>query len=98
METESTVLVSVDCVREAGSTQTWKPNPTSTQTLIEAFRVKSGTDSLQWVPATEEMTAAVNYEGTSDIPADIQEKQQKEMNESLYGLENLRKKITGEDD
>lgn len=97
METEGTVLISVDCVREAGSTQTWRANPTS-QTLLEAFRVKSAADGLQWEPATEEMTAAANSEGTSHIPADIQEKQRKEMNESLYGLENLRKKNTGEDD
>lgn len=91
-------MVSVDCVREAGSTHAWRANPTSSQSLLEAFRVKSGAQGLQWEPAAEEMTAAMNSEGTSDLPAGLQAKQQKEMNESLYGLGNLRKKATGEDD
>ena len=91
-------MVSVDCVREEGSTQAWRTNPTSTQTLIEAFRVKSGTEDLQWEPVAEEIAAAINSEGTSDIPTDMPEKQKKEMNESLYGLGNLRKKGTEQED
>lgn len=98
MEKESFVLISVDCVRDAGSTQAWRATPTPTQTLVEAFRVKSGTEGLHWERAAEDMTTAVNSEGTVDVPADVPEKQQNEMNGSLYGLGNLRKKAMGEDD
>lgn len=86
------ILVSVDSVREPESTQAWRTNPSSAQTLVEAFRVKSATDGLEWEPVTEGMASSVNSEGTSDIPATIPEKQKQEMNESLYNLENIRKR------
>lgn len=94
LEKDGIVIVSVDGVREAGSTDTWRTSP-SGQALVEAFRVKSG-KNLQWESATDDTLAStVNSQGTSDIPADIQQRQRNEMKDALYGLGNLRKKNTG---
>lgn len=92
------ILVSIDSVREAGSTQTWRNDPASAQTLVEAFRVKPETDGLQWEPITEGIASSINAEGTSSVPATISDKQKQEMNESLYNLGNLRKRSFGDDD
>lgn len=97
METDGLILVSVDGVREAGSTQAWRTNPGLAHTLVEAFRVKPGSDGLQWEPVTEGMASSINSQGTSSIET-TGEKQQKEMNEALYGLGNLRKQPFGGDD
>lgn len=53
---------------------------------------------LDWERTSEAITAQINSEGTSDISADLDEKQKKELNDSLYSLGNLRKKNMGEDD
>lgn len=98
MEKNGVVLVSVDGVREAGSTQAWRTNPASAQALVEAFRAKPGAEGLQWEAVTEGMASSINSEGTSSVSTTLGEKQQKEMDESLYGLGNLRKRVPGEDD
>lgn len=90
------IVVSVDGVRKAGSTQEWRESPASPQTLLEAFRVKADSEFLEWEPV-HELTGAINTQGTSDITAAAEGKQRKELNESTYGMANLRKR-KGEDD
>lgn len=94
--TKGIVVVSVDCVRQAGSTQEWRTSPTSPQTLLESFRMKTGSEALEWEP-TQELAATVNSGGTADITAAAEGKAQKELNESVYIMGNLRKK-TAEDE
>ncbi|KAE8134600.1 guanine-N(7)--methyltransferase non-catalytic subunit trm82 [Aspergillus pseudotamarii] len=97
MEKDSTVVVSVDCIHEKGSTHEWRASPTSPSNLIESFRVKPGTENLEWEPVTESLVTNVNMGGSSGILADANTKQRKELDDSLYNLGNLRKKH-GEDD
>ncbi|KAF7128211.1 hypothetical protein CNMCM5793_002753 [Aspergillus hiratsukae] len=88
----SSIVVSIDAVRKANSTQEWRTTPPSPSTLIEAFRLKPASEGLNWEPTSEAITAQMNSEGTSEIPADLEDKQKKEFNDSLYSLGNLRKK------
>ncbi|KAF7170900.1 hypothetical protein CNMCM5623_003366 [Aspergillus felis] len=88
----SSIVVSVDTVREAGSTQEWRTAAPSPSTLVEAFRLKPASDGLDWEPTSDTITAQINSEGTSEISADLAEKHKKELNDSLYSLGNLRKK------
>lgn len=90
------IVVSVDGVRKAESTQEWRETPASPQTLLEAFRVNTGSVALEWEPV-DELTGAINSQGTSDITAASEGKQRKELNESTYSMGNLRKR-TNEDD
>ncbi|PYH96399.1 tRNA methyltransferase [Aspergillus ellipticus CBS 707.79] len=96
IEKDNTVLVSVDSIREPDSTQEWRVSPPSPSTVIEAFRVKSGT-SLEWEPAATSVTETINSTGTSEVPATTADKQRKELNDSLYNLGHLRKR-KGEDE
>ncbi|PLB45080.1 tRNA methyltransferase [Aspergillus steynii IBT 23096] len=93
---KETILVSVDNVREAGSTQEWRAS--SSETLVEAYHAKPEADSLVWEPATGSTTTQINSNGTSELEIITDAKKRKEMNDSLYGLGNLRKKNMGEDD
>lgn len=86
----------MDCAREPGSTQEWRASPAAPPTLLESFRVKAGSEAVEWEPV-HEGTTTINSEGTSDIPAAADGKQRKELNESLYSMANLRKK-THEDE
>jgi tRNA (guanine-N(7)-)-methyltransferase subunit TRM82 len=88
----SSIVVSVDAVREPGSTQEWRTTAPSPSTLVEAFRLKPASEGLDWEPTSDAITAQINSEGTSEISADLEEKQKKELNDSLYSLGNLRKK------
>lgn len=97
MEKDSTIIVSVDCIHEKGSTHEWRASPTSPSNLIESFRVKPGTENLEWEPVTESLVTNINMCGSSGILADANTKQRKEFDDSLYSLGNLRKKH-GEDD
>jgi tRNA (guanine-N(7)-)-methyltransferase subunit TRM82 len=94
----SSIVVSVDAVREPGSAQEWRTTPSSPSTLLEAFRLKPSSEGLDWEPTSEAITAQINSEGISEISTDLEEKQKKELNDSLYSLGNLRKKNFGEDD
>ncbi|KAJ5712876.1 tRNA (guanine-N(7)-)-methyltransferase non-catalytic subunit trm82 [Penicillium malachiteum] len=83
------VFVSVDTVREAGSIDSWK---SSSGAPLESFQITLGADGIK-LSATEDPVAAnINVVGTSDLPADLNEKQKKEINTSLYNLDNLRKR------
>lgn len=46
----------------------------------------------------ESLTSSFDTNGTSEIPASSSDQQRKELNETLYGLDNLRKKPYGEED
>ena len=91
--TKGMIVISVDCVRQAESTQEWRTSPTSRQTLLESFRVKQGAEALEW-ETIQEPAATVNSEGTADITTAAEGKAQKELNESVYIMGNLRKKTT----
>ncbi|PWY85301.1 tRNA methyltransferase [Aspergillus eucalypticola CBS 122712] len=97
VEKDNTILVSVDSIRQPDSTQEWRANPASPSTLVEAFHVKTGSDSLEWEPTATSVTDKINSTGTEEVPATTEEKQRKELNDSLYGLGHLRKR-KGEDE
>ncbi|KAJ5509682.1 hypothetical protein N7527_011825 [Penicillium freii] len=79
------ILVAVDTLRQSDSTSAWK---SSSQPPLEAFRFSSG----KWAPVDDSMVIKINSEGTSNLPTTIEEKQQKELNDSMYNLGNLRKR------
>lgn len=93
------MLVSIDCIREAGSTQEWRSSPVLPASLLEAFRLKQGSGSkLEWESISDAVINAINDAGTSSVSlsADGDQKQKTALNDSLYTLANLRKKF-GED-
>jgi len=79
----------VDTVREAGSTDTWN---SSSGVLLESFQINLGPDGLKYITTEDTMVANINSVGTSDLPTGLNEKQQKEFNDSLYNLGNMKKK------
>ncbi|KAJ6101945.1 hypothetical protein N7486_004372 [Penicillium sp. IBT 16267x] len=89
IDSRGSVIVSVDTVREAGSTDIWK---SSSGALLESFQIKLGPDGLKCVPTEDAMVANINSVGTSGLPTELNEKQQKEFNDSLYNLGNMKKK------
>ncbi|KAE8376704.1 guanine-N(7)--methyltransferase non-catalytic subunit trm82, partial [Aspergillus bertholletiae] len=96
IEKDSTIVVSVDCIREKGSTHEWRASPTSPSNLIESFCMKPGTENVEWEPVTGSLVSNINLGGSYGIPADSDTKQKKELNDLVYSLSNLRKKH-GED-
>ncbi|KAJ5678423.1 uncharacterized protein N7477_004056 [Penicillium maclennaniae] len=88
---KGTICVSVDTVREPGSTETWKSSPGASQTLIETIQVSSFQGSLTWSPADDSMTAEINAAGTTDLSTSLDEKDKKTFDDYLYTLVNLRK-------
>lgn len=85
LDSRGSILVAVDTLRESDSTSAWK---SSSQPPLETFRLGSG----KWAHVEDSMVAKINSEGTSSLPTTIEEKQQKELNESMYSLGNLRKR------
>ncbi|KAL3454815.1 hypothetical protein BJX65DRAFT_261462 [Aspergillus insuetus] len=96
--TANTLIISVDNIREPGSTQDWRSAPASSQTLLETFTLKKGGETLEWESAPSALTDNINAAGTSTVSAGADKKAQTASNTSLYGLENLRKKTYGDDD
>ncbi|KAL5338981.1 hypothetical protein BJX70DRAFT_180942 [Aspergillus crustosus] len=87
-----TILISVDTVRAPGSTQEWRSTPT--KIFLEAFRL---TAEGEWESAADEVVNSINSAGT--VPVSVAaEKERKAANSSVYGLENLRKKLFGDED
>ncbi|KAJ5278744.1 hypothetical protein N7478_004116 [Penicillium angulare] len=82
-------IASVDTVRQANSTDSWNSNSGA---LLEYFQINIGPDGIHCTPAEHPMVANINLEGTSGIPAGLNEKQQQDMNNLLYNFENLKKK------
>lgn len=79
----------MDTVHDAGSTDKLK---SSSGALLESFQINLGPDGLKCVQTEDIMVANINSVGTSDLPAGLNEKQQKEFNDSLYNLGNMKKK------
>ncbi|KAJ0413444.1 hypothetical protein BJY00DRAFT_296870 [Aspergillus carlsbadensis] len=96
--TANTLIISVDNINEPGSTQDWRSACASSQTLIEAFTLEQGAETLKWESASGSLTDNINSTGTSAVSAGPDKKAQAALNTSLYGLENLRKKTYGDDD
>ncbi|KAI9372803.1 WD40-repeat-containing domain protein [Aspergillus egyptiacus] len=93
----NTLLLAVDCIREPGSTQEWRSTPSSPATFLEAFQLKGETESPQWDTVSDTMISTMNASGTIPVP-EAGEKEKQALNNSLYSLENLRKKQLGVDE
>lgn len=89
INSNGSIVASVDSVREAGSTDSWKP---SSGALLESFQLQLSDNGVKASLIENPVVTNVNLAGTTDIPADINEKQKKELNDSLYNLENMKKK------
>ncbi|CAP93681.1 tRNA (guanine-N(7)-)-methyltransferase non-catalytic subunit trm82 [Penicillium rubens] len=85
IDSRGSIFVAVDTLRQSDSTSAWK---SSSQPPLESFRLSSG----KWIPAEDSMVIKINSEGTSSLPATIEQKKQKELNDSMYNLGNLRKR------
>lgn len=89
--------MSVDGIREAGSTQTWRTNATPPQALLQAWLVRLTGETLNWVSAHESAIDTIRAEGTTEVSAP-ELKQQKELNDSIYNLGNLRKRSSADEE
>ncbi|KAJ5503603.1 hypothetical protein N7463_006477 [Penicillium fimorum] len=91
IDSRGSILVAVDTLRESNSTSAWK---SSSQPPLETFGLSSG----RLAPVEDSMVIRINSEGTSSIPTPLEQKQQKELNDSMYNLGNLRKRDDPYDD
>jgi tRNA (guanine-N(7)-)-methyltransferase subunit TRM82 len=91
IDSRGSIVVAVDTLRETNSTSVWK---SSSQPPLETFRFDSG----KWAPVEDPMAIKINSEGTSSVPTTLEQKQQKELNDSMYNLGNLRKRDEPYDD
>jgi tRNA (guanine-N(7)-)-methyltransferase subunit TRM82 len=85
IDSRGSILVAVDTLRQSDSTSAWK---SSSQPPLESFRLSSG----KWIPAEDSMVIKINSEGTTSLPMTIEQKEEKELNDSMYNLGNLRKR------
>ncbi|KAJ6125448.1 hypothetical protein N7471_012765 [Penicillium samsonianum] len=85
IDSRGSILVAVDTLRQSDSISAWK---SSSQPPLETFQLSSG----KWAPVEDSMVTKINSEGTSSLPTTIEQKQQKELNDSMYNLGNLRKR------
>lgn len=92
IDSQGSVGVSVDAVREPESTDKWKSSPASPQTLIECLRVGVSDGRLEWTVSEDPRSASINAGGTSDLPSALDAKQKKAYDDVLYNLGNLRKR------
>jgi tRNA (guanine-N(7)-)-methyltransferase subunit TRM82 len=90
IDSKGSILVSVDTLRQSESTSAWK---SSSGPLLETFRFNSG----KWAPVEDSMVLKINSEGTESLPASLEEKQKKELNETIYSVRNLRKRGEGDE-
>ncbi|KAJ5543516.1 hypothetical protein N7535_005941 [Penicillium sp. DV-2018c] len=88
---KASILVSVDTLRQSESTSAWR---SSSGPHLEAFQFNSG----KWTSVEDPTVRMINSEGTESLPASLEEKQKKELNETIYGLSNLRKRPGGDDE
>lgn len=89
-------MVSVDGVREPGSTNTWRTSPGTPQALLDSFHIKASQDGLELIRSEDPLAVGINSAGTSDLSASLDAKQKKELDTSLYNLGNLKKKASDE--
>ncbi|KAL2802669.1 hypothetical protein BJX63DRAFT_437661 [Aspergillus granulosus] len=90
----NTIFISTDNIREPGSTQDWRSTPATPHSLLQTFTLKQGGKTLEWESAPDALSSSINATGTSIVSVNAQKAQ----NNALYGLENLRKKMYGDDD
>ncbi|KAJ5893336.1 hypothetical protein N7495_005027 [Penicillium taxi] len=91
-DASGSVIVSVDAVREAGSTNTWRSSPNTTQALLQTFEARPGQNGLQFILLESPVASSINSSGTSDLSASLEAKKRKEIDDSMYTLGNLKKK------
>ncbi|CAI7590963.1 unnamed protein product [Penicillium manginii] len=96
LDSRGSIVVSVDNIRESGSTGAWKSGLEAPQTLLEYFQVTTGQGSLKWNSAGDPLAANINAAGTSAIATDVDDKQKKALDGVLYSGGVLRKKQFGE--
>ncbi|OOQ84498.1 tRNA (guanine-N(7)-)-methyltransferase non-catalytic subunit trm82 [Penicillium brasilianum] len=92
IDSQGSVIISLDAVREPGSTDMWKESPVSPQTLTECLHFSISDEGLTWTVGDDTRTASINAVGTSSLPATLDAKQKKIMDDTLYNLGNLRKR------
>lgn len=92
LDSNGSIIVSVDAVREPGSTDTWKESPVSSQILTEYLQIGISDGGVKWAVGEDSRTAGINAAGTSDLSATLDTKQKKVIDDTLYNLGNLRKR------
>lgn len=94
---DSLVIVSVDSFHEPGSTTALRSTQASPQTLLQAFKLTSGPEGLSSDPALGSAIGSINGHGTFEVVTSDEDesskgKKAKALSDSLYGVENLRKR------
>ncbi|KAJ5586761.1 tRNA (guanine-N(7)-)-methyltransferase non-catalytic subunit trm82 [Penicillium hispanicum] len=89
IDSRGSLVVSVDAVREPGSTNTWNSTPGA---LLEAFQITHGPSGLAFNSTEDPLVTNINSNGSSELSTAIDAKKKKELDDSLYNLGNLRKR------
>lgn len=92
VDSRGSIVVSVDNIRESGSTEAWKTSLRAPQILLESFQVNTDQGSLKWNQTEDALVASINSAGTSAISTDVDGKQKKALDGVLYSLGVLRKR------
>lgn len=92
LDSRGSIVISVDNIRESGSTEAWKSSLEGPQTLLEYYQVTTDQGSLKWNTAEDPLVAKINAAGTSAIATDVDDKQKKVLDGVLYSGGVLRKK------
>ncbi|KAJ5086052.1 hypothetical protein N7532_010823 [Penicillium argentinense] len=92
IDSRGSIAVSVDTIREPGSTEAWKSTSGTPQKLLEYFQVSVEVESLKWKPVEDPLATSINSAGTSALPAELDDKQKKGFDDILYTLGVLRKR------
>ncbi|KAJ5911828.1 tRNA (guanine-N(7)-)-methyltransferase non-catalytic subunit trm82 [Penicillium subrubescens] len=92
LDSNGSIVVSVDAVRAPGSTDTWKESPASAQILTECLQISITDGGLKWAVCEDSRTACINAGVTSGLSATLDAKQKKAIDDTLYNLGNLRKR------
>lgn len=105
-----TIIVSTDNVHKPDSTRTTRSVPITGEILVQAFTPRtSAEDELatwhevpKWQRALEPVMEAINRAGSFEISTESSapdsKSKQHSLGELLYALENLRKRVQGEDE
>ena len=89
IDSRGTIVVSVDNMREPGSTDTWKSSPGD---FLEALRITSSPSGLKCNLTDDLLVTNINSAYTSDLPINPVAEEKKAIDEALYSLGSLRKK------
>ncbi|KAJ5483903.1 tRNA (guanine-N(7)-)-methyltransferase non-catalytic subunit trm82 [Penicillium diatomitis] len=86
------LIASIDAVREQGTGGSWRTSAVSPQTLAERIQLELSSDVLSISAGQDSITESLNAAGTSNIPATLDAKQRKALDDTVYNLGNLRKR------